>query len=240
MTKAVFFDLYNTLVRYDPPREQMQVKVGAEFGIQLTPQAVRRVLLEADDYFYRENARLPVSKRSREEAMALYTRYQGLVLRGCGLEVPPETALKMLMRLRQSGMKLVLYDDVRPSLTGLRGRGLVLGMISNVDRDMASVFQELGLDSLLDFLFTSHQVGSDKPNPAIFRAALERAGVQAAEAIHVGDQYHSDVRGAQAVGISPVLLDRGGAQAPPAECPTINTLAQLVSMVEAMLPQGAR
>jgi FMN phosphatase YigB (HAD superfamily) len=50
--------------------------------------------------------------------------------------------------------------------------------------------------------------GLEKPDPAIFRAALERAGVTPAEAIHVGDSPSADVHGAHAAGIRPILLDR--------------------------------
>jgi putative hydrolase of the HAD superfamily len=51
-------------------------------------------------------------------------------------------------------------------------------------------------------------VGVAKPDRRLFEAALELAGVSAAEALHVGDSYEEDVVGARAAGIEPVLLRR--------------------------------
>ena len=48
-----------------------------------------------------------------------------------------------------------------------------------------------------------------------------------AETVHVGDQYRSDVLGARAVGMHPVLLDRGGWNTKVDDCPTITTLSEL-------------
>ena len=61
--------------------------------------------------------------------------------------------------------------------------------------------------------------------------ALERAGVSAAEAVHVGDQYNIDIVGAQGVGISPVLLDRHEVYPDFTECPRIRTLSQIVDYI---------
>ncbi|HID85959.1 MAG TPA: haloacid dehalogenase, partial [Anaerolineae bacterium] len=52
------------------------------------------------------------------------------------------------------------------------------------------------------------RVGCAKPHPGIFQAALQWARARPEQAIHVGDSYHADVLGAQAVGITGVLLDR--------------------------------
>jgi len=70
-------------------------------------------------------------------------------------------------------------------------------------------------------------VGADKPEPAIFLAALERAGVNAAEAVHVGDQYKLDVVGARGVGINPILIDRYDLYPEVSDCPRIRSLTEL-------------
>ena len=55
----------------------------------------------------------------------------------------------------------------------------------------------------LDLVVTSGEVGMEKPHPPIFHEALRRAGVEAGDAAHVGDQLSSDVDGARNVGIQP-------------------------------------
>ena len=59
----------------------------------------------------------------------------------------------------------------------------------------------------------SCEVGVEKPGAEIFLAALRRAGVTAREAVHIGDSYDHDVRGAEAVGMTAILLDRRGGDA---------------------------
>ena len=234
MIKAVFFDFYNTLVEYDPPREQLQVEACRDAGIEVTAEAIRRAIPAADEFFYLENARLPASKRSEEAKMELYARHEARLLEEAGVKVPREVALEVLSKLgavmRQSRAKFVLFPDVEPALAQLKARGLALGVITNIDYDLMSVCQELGLTAYLDFLVTSLEAGAVKPDAAIFRAALERAGVEASEALHVGDQYHIDVAGARAAGIKPLLIDRDGLS-PDADCPRITSLGEVVGYV---------
>ena len=54
--KAVFFDLYNTLARFDPPREEQQARACRELGLTLRPELLPRAYLQADDFMARENA----------------------------------------------------------------------------------------------------------------------------------------------------------------------------------------
>ena len=234
MIKAVFFDFYNTLVEYDPPRERLQVKACREVGIEVAAEAIRRAIPAGDQFFYLENARLPASKRSAEEKMELYAEHEARILEGAGVKVTREVALQLVSKLgavmRQSGTRFVLFPDVAPALVQLKGRGLTLGLITNIDYDLKPTCQELGLTAYLDFLVASLEVGAVKPEPAIFRAALERAGVNTPEALHVGDQYHIDVAGARNAGIRPLLIDRDGLF-PDADCPRIKSLGEVVGFL---------
>ena len=231
MIKAVFFDLYHTLVRYEPPREELQAKALRDFGIEVSAEALRRPLHIADDFIYQELARSPVNKGSAEDRMALYVRYEEILLREAGIDASESLALKMLGKMRQFDMKLVLYDDVMTALTDLGNQGLVLGLISNVDKDMAPVFEELGLASLLQVVVTSQSVGFNKPQPEIFQEALRQAGVKASETIYVGDQYQVDIVGANKAGMKGLLLDRDGYFGEAADCPRLQSLNQVVEFL---------
>ena len=91
---------------------------------------------------------------------------------------------------------------------------------------------KLGLAGLFHLAVTSGDVGAAKPDPAIFRAALSRAGVEPYEAVHVGDQLSSDVQGALAVGIRAVLLDRDGNHPRYRDCPRIENLSELPALLD--------
>jgi putative hydrolase of the HAD superfamily len=68
----------------------------------------------------------------------------------------------------------------------------------------------LGVSDLVDFSLISGELGVAKPDAAIFREALERAGVDAAEAIFIGDSVEHDMAGARAAGIPAVWMNRRG------------------------------
>jgi len=227
MIKAVFFDLYNTLVDYDPPREEIEARVLKEFGIDVSPEAFRRPLVIADEFIYREHARSPLSKRSKEETRALYAQYQGIVLKEAGIDASQGLIAGILGKWKQFNFKLVLFDDVMPTLTHLRELGKVLGLISNVDRDITPLCQELGLSALLQVVVTSQEAGFNKPQPEIFQEALKQAGVRSSEAIYVGDQYQIDVVGANEAGMQGILLDRGGYFEEITDCPRIRSLTEV-------------
>ena len=227
MIKAVFFDFYNTLVGYDPPQEELEARVLRDFGIDASPEVFRRPLVIADEFIYREHARLPISKRSKEERGALYAQYQGIMLKEAGISASPELIAGILGKFQKLNLKLVLFSDVMPALAHLRELGLILGLISNVDRDITPVCQELGLSAVLGVAVTSQEVGFNKPQPEIFQAALKQAGVKPPEAIYIGDQYQIDVVGANAAGMRGILLDRGGYFGEITDCPRIRSLTEV-------------
>jgi HAD superfamily hydrolase (TIGR01549 family) len=208
MIKAVFFDYYNTLVDYDPPREVTEAELLGELGVEVSPEALLRPLMVADDFLSKEHSRLSLGKRSKEEAAALYGRYHGMILKEAGVEPKPEIIAALLKKWFNLKLKMALYDDVALALDELKQRGFTLGLISNVDRDISATYNELGLDKWLRLKITSQDVGFNKPRPEIFQAALKKAEVEPAEAIYVGDQYEIDVLGANRVGMRGILIDR--------------------------------
>ena len=72
-----------------------------------------------------------------------------------------------------------------------------------------------GLTTYVDALVASEDVGVSKPDPEIFRFALHRLGVSAAEAVMVGDSWPNDIAGARAAGIGAVWFNRDGREQPP-------------------------
>lgn len=231
MIKAVFFDWFNTLARYEPPREELGSIVLRELGFDVSPDALRPAIAVADRRWYEENTRSAIRKRSPSEQALIYARYQQTVLDNVGIDTgrQPEMIGKVVSRMQElsKGMRFVLFDDVIPVLENLKDRGFIIGLITNVERGMEAITYELGLDACIDVIVTSGDVGKDKPSPAIFLAALERAQVKASEAVHVGDQYDADVVGARGVGIAPVLLDRYGLTPGVVDCPRLRSLKEL-------------
>ena len=226
MIKAVFFDLYQTLVRYEPPREEIEAKVLKDFGIDVSPAALARPIIVADEFIYNEIARRALSQRSKEEKIALYAQYQEVVLREAGIKCSQKVILSLLGAMQQSRMDLVLFDDVASVLADLKEKGLILGLISNIEQDMTETLTGLGLSTWLAIVVTSQDTGFNKPKPEIFREALRRAKVKPSEAIYIGDQYQVDVIGARGAGMKAILLDRGDYYQEITDCPRIKSLTE--------------
>jgi putative hydrolase of the HAD superfamily len=208
--KAVFFDLYQTLIHYKPPREEHLARIMNNFGIKVTAEALLRPITVADEFIYKEHSRLPISKRSDDEKKALFVQYQTILLKEAGIEPTKKLIGNNIARMQQIKFSRVLFDDVLPSLKRLRQKGLILGLISNVDSDITPLLDKLELSLLLDVVVTSQDSGYNKPQPEIFNAAARQSGVKAPESMYVGDQYQIDVIGAEKAGMQGVLLDRNG------------------------------
>ncbi len=231
MVKAVFFDFYNTLVRFYPPREQTQIAAGRLCGLELDPEGIVRGYVEADRYMTEQNSRLHIQKMSPGDRLAFFARYEQRVLRGGGVDASLELAGRVWAKVREQPYGLAPFDDAAPTLRTLKGWGLVVGLISNIYQDLDALCERMGFTPYLDFTVTSRSAGAEKPHAPIFLAALARAKVQPGEAIHIGDQYGGDVVGARGVGIRPVLLDREGLLGEHTDVERIRGLSEVVGLV---------
>ena len=131
-----------------------------------------------------------------------------------------EEALLAALRFRA-------YPEVPEVLAALRAGGARLAVVSNWDVSLHDVLERTRLRGLVDAVVISAELGAAKPDPAIFRAALERLAVPAAEAMHVGDSVETDVAGARAAGLQAVLVARNGARAPEG-VPVVSSLDELL------------
>ena len=232
MIKAIFFDLYGTLVRFHPPREEIQTQACEPFGFTVTREGLVIGYTLADEWMARANAsRKLVPQMAREERDRFFAEYERLVLRGAGVDVDLETAGRVWARVQEIPYGLAVFDDVLPVLDMLKLRGLTLGLLTNVGWNINTMCEELGLAPYLDIVVTSQEVGSGKPHPPIFLAGLERAGVEPAEALMVGDSYSSDVQGALGVGMQALLLDREGILDEVNDCPKIGGLMEILENI---------
>ena len=231
MIKAVFFDLYQTLVHYQPSQEELEADALKNLGIKVIAAALRHPILVANEFIYQQIAKKPLSQRSREETMALYAEYQRVVLKAAGIAADEKIVLRLLGMMQQAKMDLVLFDDVMPALDALKKRGLQLGLISNIEQNMTATLDKLGLAAKLDIIVTSQDAGFTKPNPGIFQYALKKSGVKPDESVYVGDQYQVDMVGAKGAGMKGILLDRDDYYQEKIECPRLKTLGDIVEFL---------
>ena len=232
MIKAVFFDMYNTLVCYDPPREENQADALNKFGFDFKPEQLTTPIIAADEYFYEENAKLALAKRTDKDKKNLWAQYEAVFLKEAGIMPNAELITALLLEMKNFKYEMMLYDDVIPALTEIKNRGLITGLVSNADRDITAMLQRLKLDTLLEVIVTSQEVGFTKPHREIFEAAVTKAAIKADEALFIGDQYKIDVLGAINAGMTGVLLDRSDYYKNDGiKEPRITNLGQLIELI---------
>jgi len=226
-TRAIFFDAGNTLLRIDYAAIAARL---ATLGIRVAEGVIQRAEWRAR---VRLDGERFAGRRLSTETRATADRYLQLVLDGVGVTDAP-TVDAMTEWRRGYNAPVGIFNVLEPvaprALAAARAAGLVTGVISNSNGTIASLLESLGLLPYLDFVLDSSVVGVEKPDPRIFRIALERAGVGAAEAVFVGDLYSIDVVGARAAGLSAILLDPGSCWGD-RDCPTAPDVAAAVDLM---------
>ena len=161
--------------------------------------------------------------------------YFNKVLEHSGIPLSPATdaALAMLREYHRSeNLWEYVPDDVRPALARLRQLDLTMVVVSNANGRLRYLFDRLGLTDYFDLVLDSHDWAVEKPDPQLFRIALEQSGAVADATAHVGDFYHIDVAGARLAGLREgILLDAAGLY-PDVDCRRIRALDELVGVIE--------
>ena len=135
-----------------------------------------------------------------------------------------------------------LWDEVLPGaadgLADIAATGVPIVIVSNADGTVAEVLASTGLLQVgpgpgvaVRAIIDSGVVGVAKPDPAIFRHALDAVGASPERTLHVGDAYHYDVGGARAAGIRPVLFDPLGLR-DDVDCDRITVLSHVVALFD--------
>lgn len=107
-----------------------------------------------------------------------------------------------------------VFSDTFPCLESVKAKGIRCGVLSNWDFSLHRILEIHGLSSFFEFVLCSDEEGCQKPDPAFFQLAAERAGVDVADILHVGDSPSDDIQGALQSGFRAVLIDREGAPGP--------------------------
>lgn len=232
--RAVFFDFMGTLARFVPEQEELLAAAARSLGLDVSPQQARRGFALGGDWWSRELANRPFESRTSAERDALYREFDRRVLEAAGLELAAEAAYEVFRELmrRGRGSELKLYDDALPVLDRLLYRGAITGLVSNMGPRLPAILENLGLDGRLQVVTYSGEAGASKPDPRIFRVAMERAGVAAAEAWFIGDQYENDVVGARGAGLLPALLDRHDLFPEVEDCQRIRSLTEVERLLD--------
>jgi putative hydrolase of the HAD superfamily len=225
--ECVFLDAGNTLLSPWPSFEGRLVQVASEHGASFEEAEAEAAIMAAD-----REAIWPTDWTDPATQRQFWYGFYIDVLKRLGHRGDPQELAGALYRTFTDPASYRLFDDSRPALEALAARGFRLGIVSNFEPWLEDVLRMEGVLELFSVLAISGVLGVAKPDPAIFQVALDKAGVVAGAAIHVGDHPDVDAAAARAVGITPVLIDRFG-RVPPEAGPRIRSLDELVELIDA-------
>lgn len=206
----VFFDAGNTLLHVHPSIGEVYGEVSRAFGCSISPEEIEKHLLGVWKQYLDEiksSREALVTSEEREYEMwrtLTFTVHERIP----NLTCDPRSWFEALYETFGEARRFRLFPDAEETLGTLGEKGIRLGVISNWDARLERILKGIGLSQVFDVVVISSLVGYSKPHPRIFEIALERAGLPAEEAVHVGDTYRDDVEGARSVGIRAFHLHR--------------------------------
>jgi putative hydrolase of the HAD superfamily len=190
---AALIDLYDTLVESDWHEWHLEMAERLGVGSDVLRQA-----------FDTTRPARSVGAYPDEEAD------MRIVIEATGIDDPPIELVRDLTSMEHSFMqtRVRLHEDALPTVRELRAQGVATALVSNCSHNTTPVVERLGLGEEFDVVILSFEVGARKPQPEIYRGALEAVGgVAPAATVFVDDQVPF-CDGAAAVGLDTRLILR--------------------------------
>lgn len=209
MLEGVLFDIDDTLVDTRGAFAHTMGVLSAHFLPALAPERHPEVLdlwRRDPNGHYRAYTRGEVSARDQRKARAneLQATFGGKHFDDAGFDQWNE----VFQAAFRDGWRA--FSDAAPVITALRQAGIAVGALSNAPRAMQlDKLEQTGLGDV-EVLVTLDTFGVGKPDPRVFLEACRLLGTDPQRTAYVGDELDIDARGAAAVGMTGVWLDRPG------------------------------
>jgi len=209
LLKGAIFDLGETLMHLTVTWEQVREwRIKAihesfmEHGVTLDLSDLKREYLRLHEEESEYAARTLEEIEIRESFVKLFDR---LGVKP-GQQPEMEDLVKRFFALE--GESWVLLPGIPEMLQQVRDLGLKMGLLSNARNDWAvrEIMGRLDLTRYFDVILTSAALGVRKPRPEPFREMLKLLGIEAAEAVMVGNSMEADVAGAVPLGIKTIRV----------------------------------
>jgi putative hydrolase of the HAD superfamily len=214
MIKAITFDLWNTIMDYNVDYSDNRV---AAILAALKNDGYETDRIKTMDAYESAVNFVHITWKNQQRNVAT-AELIDLILDRLDATLAGATREKLAHELEHAILTKPpqLLDDTKRLLESLHSKFL-LGLICDTGmtpgRILRQILSSYGIMDLFSCHVFSNEVGVTKPHPLIFRTALERLGVTAADAVHIGDLLTTDVMGAKAVGMKAVWLNRQAQQA---------------------------
>lgn len=198
--RAVLFDLDRTLYENDEELEDW----ARERAQRLITRDQSEQLIRALPQFFEH-----IASSHDLEGRTVSSKYTTSLLRRLvpGLTAPAVEFISEMYATWLTDMKL--SPDAAELLAALDDDGIPYGIVTNAPAIQKIKIGKLGLNVRARCVLISEEFGAEKPDPAIFAAAVESIGVPCGRILFVGDSPHHDVIGAHTAGMKTAWVRRG-------------------------------
>jgi putative hydrolase of the HAD superfamily len=227
--RAVLFDAGETIVHPHPSFPELLAEVLSRYGHTVDEAEIREKIHVVVDLFTTAASEGELWSTSAEKSRRFWDRVYRRLLSELGIPFTDAVATTIYGTFTDLG-NYRLFPDVLPVLERLRSDGFRLGVVSNFEEWLEQLLESLGVTGFFEVRVISGIEGYEKPDPRIFRLALDRMGVQPQEAAYVGDSVQFDVDPAIKVGMAGILLDRRD-RFPDHQGPRIASLEELAGVL---------
>ncbi|MDQ3982758.1 MAG: HAD-IA family hydrolase [Actinomycetota bacterium] len=208
MITTAFFDAGETLLSPQPSWSGLSTTVLQRRGHDVTIEGLQTAWRHTAQLFQTAADEGRTFSTSHDESHRFWTNLYTTLLEYLGVHDPE--APEELYQTFSDPSNYNLFEDAIPTLEDLRSRGIRLGVISNFESWLGVMLERLGITEFFDVLAISGDLGWEKPDPRIFKWAMDEAGAEPHECLHVGDSPNFDAVPAAELGMTGVLLDRYG------------------------------
>lgn len=223
--RAVLFDAAGTLIRLREPVGETYARLARRYGVSLPASrledAFRRIFRQMPPMAFPGESARRVAELERAWWHELVRR-AFRAADGTAKLTDFDACFAALFEHFAGTGAWEVVPGAPEALAALRASGLALAVVSNFDGRLPDLLARLGLARAFAVVVLPGEAGVVKPDPRIFRIALERLGVAAAEAAYVGDDADDDLAGAAAAGIPAILVG------------SLATLAELPQRIESL------
>jgi putative hydrolase of the HAD superfamily len=192
--RAVIFDFFGTLTPVHPPRQWADnaARIAAVLGV--SAETFGQALTDT------------FADRSTGSYGDVQETIRALALRVGVSPTPEQLAEASQLRRQVQEAMFALRPEVTGVMTGLRERGLNIGLLSDCTSELPDAWPRLAVAPLVDAPVFSCVEGTRKPDPRLFRTVAARLATEPADCLYVGDGGGNELTGASAVGMHAVLL----------------------------------